>query len=106
MAVLSQAPRTVVFAGKLLMKGFNSILAPVERLGNSLKWHFLINKDLKRMSYGSALKHSTISSYDEAFFAGARHFIGWSPSVSIIAGKRHGLIFLSDAIDPNPRMRP
>ena len=86
MAVLSQAPQFAEFAGRVMLKGFNSILAPIERIGNSIKWHFLANKNRKRLSYRVGRQYSMFSSFDDVFFEGARHFVGWNRSAEIVAG--------------------
>ena len=86
MAILSQAGRAVTFAGKFFLKGFNSIVAPIKRIGDSVQWHFCVDKSRGRLPYTVGIDHSFSSCWDDAFFPAARHFVGWSQSVRFIAG--------------------
>ena len=93
MVVLAQTLSTVCFRGHLLIKGFNSMLAPTRRKNESVLWHFLVQKDASYLSYTDGVKLSVLSSYAEAFFPGSRHFVGWSDFVAIAPGmhERHSI---------------
>ena len=70
-----------------LLKGYNSIMVPVKRIGDSVIWHFKVRKDGDRMPYTDG--HQTSSAfrcYSDAIFPGARHFVGWTHAEST-AGK-------------------
>lgn len=86
MATLGQTFWATCYDG-FLLKGFNSIAAPVKRTGKSVLWHFLVKKDKTRMSYEDTRQYCGLSSIRDAIFAGARHFIGWAEQVEIIAGR-------------------
>ena len=77
----------VNYAGYLLLKGFNSMLAPTKRVGSSVTWHFLVSEKDKRQSYNDGLKYSRIRNFDDAIFDGARHFVGWSKDVKFLVGE-------------------
>ena len=87
MVALAQTPLRVCYRGHLLLKGFNSMLAPTKRTNNSVQWHFIVNEDGERLSFNEGLKHSKLASPNDAFFPGARHFVGWSDSVEVTLGK-------------------
>jgi hypothetical protein len=87
MVILTQTPSIVCCRGRLLLKGFNSALAPTHRTNNSVLWHFVVNTRGEHLLYKEGIVHSVLSSYQEAFFLGARHFIGWTDSVEIVPGK-------------------
>jgi hypothetical protein len=87
MATLAQTPLLVCYRGHLLLKGFNSMLAPTKRTTSSVHWHFIVNEDGERLSYNEGLKHSKLTSPTDAFFPDARHFVGWSDSVQVALGE-------------------
>ena len=44
MSTLGRVSSAQSFRGKLVLKGWNTILAPLERIGSSIRWHFLVNQ--------------------------------------------------------------
>lgn len=88
MMFMAQTHLIVHYNDHVLLKGYNTILAPSARTGDSVQWHFLVDKDRKRLSYNEGVLHSALRFYEEALFPTARHIIGWS-DVEVIAGKRH-----------------
>lgn len=86
LAILGQTFWATHFDG-FLLKGFNSVTTPVKRIGESVLWHFLVNKDGSRIHYCDAAHRSQMLSADEAVFAKARHFVGWTDRVEILAGE-------------------
>ena len=89
MTLFAQSYRAARYEGCLMLKSFNSILVPSRRSEFSIQWHLLVHKDCSRISYNEGLPHadSETLSYEDIFFSKARHFIGWSEDVEIIAGK-------------------
>ena len=86
LTTLGQTYWATTFNG-FLLKGFNSLMVPVKRIGNSVIWHFKVSKDGDRMPYTDG--HQTSSAfhcYSDAIFPGARHFVGWTNAEST-AGK-------------------
>ena len=75
------------FEGMFLLKGYNSICVPTARRGSSVLWHLLVNRDGSRMTYSACTQHARLSSFTQAIFHGARHFIGWTANAEVIAGR-------------------
>jgi len=71
-----------------LLKGFNSIMAPIKRIGNSILWHFQVNKDGTRMPYKDGNQNNAFSCYADAIPVGARHFVGWTEVQSLVGKLR------------------
>ncbi|KAF2764695.1 hypothetical protein EJ03DRAFT_262861, partial [Teratosphaeria nubilosa] len=86
MATLSQAQSAVIFAGRCLLKGYNSMLVPTKRTDSSVQWHLLVDKQGERLSSVEGWQMAKVNSFADAFFEGARHFVGWAAKVEGIAG--------------------
>ena len=87
MVVLAQTQTTVCYRGRIVLKGFNSALAPTHLRNKSVLWHFVVNTKSEYLPYDEGIVHSTLSSYKEAFFPGARHFVAWTDSAEIVPSK-------------------
>lgn len=83
---LTQTSLIACYNDRLLLKGYNTILAQSGRNGDSIRWYSLVYKDRLRPSYNHGLLYSTLRTDEEAFFPTARRFVGWS-GVDVIAGK-------------------
>ncbi|KAH8743272.1 hypothetical protein BGZ57DRAFT_779308, partial [Hyaloscypha finlandica] len=92
MAQLGQAYRATVFGGHLVIKGCITMFAPTLRLGNSVLWHFLFNRDERRMSYLTpedlGLDNVSSEVVDHACLDSVRNFLGWSSHIEIHTGRR------------------
>jgi hypothetical protein len=87
MLSLARTLWAAVYDGVLLLKGFNTILTPTLKLGNSVVWHLTVNKGRDRLSYNAGVGSSCLHSIGEAIFDGARHFVGWTKSADFLVGK-------------------
>jgi hypothetical protein len=85
LAGLVGASQVVGIQGKVVLKGFATMLVAVKRLGDLLIWHFLFDEEGKRISYlDFALKEAcdmNVHQLDDV-----RHVVGWSRDSSYYAG--------------------
>ena len=87
-ASLGQAMYATTFMGMFLLKGFCSAFVPQISTGTSIVWHYLVNLNSDRLSYGEALRYqSQQTSIDISSLEGRRHFIGWSSEVHELIGQ-------------------
>ena len=87
MSVLGSTPWAIQFDRTLFLKGFSSLFAPMKRIGSSILWHFIANKDGRRISYNQGLSLSPAAdTIDWSALEVSRHFVGWTPSVDIFTG--------------------
>lgn len=77
----------VTYNGSLVLKGVSTMLVPTLKMGESVVWHLRANTDGSRLSYNSVSGSSCIRDLDDAIFAGARHFVGWTTSTEYLVGK-------------------
>lgn len=91
MARLAQTDRVEVFAEKLFIKGFSTMLVPTEYNDNITMWHFLSAKDNERISYndGFELCKADIHMFQ---LGTSRHILGWCPEMKFYAGSNESLI--------------
>lgn len=87
MACLGAASRMMDFNRTLFLKGFCSMFVPTMQAGQSIIWHYLLQKDGQRMSYnrGLALERDC-NNLSWSTLQESRHFVGWTPSARILAG--------------------
>lgn len=86
MAKLTQTWRINIFAEKVVIKGFSTMLIPVKQNHDILIWHLLYNKDGSRISYlaSSQSPEGCLSNDDIGAF---RHVVGWCSDVQYYAGE-------------------
>lgn len=86
MAGLIGTQRVNAFKGNLFLKGFSSMLVPVERFDDIVVWHFLHNADGARIPY---LDHSLplLADLDFRSIETGRHMVGWCSEVKICTGR-------------------
>ncbi|GAB7325025.1 hypothetical protein MBLNU13_g08823t2 [Cladosporium sp. NU13] len=84
MLTLARTFWAAIYDGVLLLKGFNVILTPTSKVGDSVVWHLTVDRSGERLSYNAGLGHSCIHSVGEAIFDGARHFVGWTTSANLL----------------------
>lgn len=77
----------VTYNESLVLKGVSTMLVPTLKIGDSVVWHLRANTDGSRLSYNSGSSSSCIRDLDDAIFAGARHFVGWTTSTEYLVGK-------------------
>jgi hypothetical protein len=76
-----------IYDGFLLLKGFNTILTPTLKTGDSVVWHLTVDKSGERLSYNAGVGSSCLHSVGEGMFDGARHFVGWTRSADLLVGE-------------------
>jgi hypothetical protein len=76
-----------IYDGFLLLKGFNTILTPTLKTGDSVVWHLTVDKSGERLSYNAGVGSSCLHSVGEGMFDGARHFVGWTTSADFLVGE-------------------
>ncbi|KAM7213317.1 hypothetical protein V8F06_011328 [Rhypophila decipiens] len=76
------------FDGRIFVKGFSSMLALTERMGDFLRWHLFYNPE-GRVSYLDFTDEPN-QSLQEADLESCRHIVGWRPKVKLYAGASDG----------------
>ncbi|KAK3628387.1 hypothetical protein LTR56_018655 [Elasticomyces elasticus] len=89
MMVLGQTLCAAAFAGRSMLKGYNSLFVPTSRIGSSIIWHFLVNEDRSRLPYNDGIA-ATANAYliDQDTLEKGRHFVGWTPTADVLAGTK------------------
>jgi hypothetical protein len=87
MLALARTFWAAVYDGVLLLKGFNTILTPTLKTGDSVVWHLTVDKSGDRLSYNAGVGSSCLHSIGEAIFDGARHFVGWTTTADFLVGE-------------------
>ena len=87
MLALTRTFWAAVYDGVLLLKGFNTMLTPTLKTGDSVVWHLTVDKSGDRLSYNDGVGSSCLHTVGEAIFDGARHFVGWTTSANLLVGK-------------------
>jgi hypothetical protein len=86
LAGLVGASQVVGIQGKVVLKGFATMLVAVKRLGDLLIWHFLFDEEGKRISYlDFALEEACDMNVHQ--LVDVRHVVGWSRDSSYYAGQ-------------------
>lgn len=85
LAGLVGASQAVGIQGKVVLKGFTTMLVAVKRLGELLIWHFSFDKEGKRISYLDVALQEACD-MDVHQLDNVRHVVGWSRSSSYYAG--------------------
>ena len=88
MAKLGGTQRANVFYGNLFIKGFSTMLIPTKQSEDLLVWHFLFNKDRKRISYLD-VTIPRAENVSVSILGKARHVIGWCSEIKNYAGRSH-----------------
>ncbi|KAK4965765.1 hypothetical protein LTR42_011778 [Elasticomyces elasticus] len=91
MMVLGQTLCAAAFAGRSMLKGYNSLFVPTSCVGSSIIWHFLVNEDGSRLPYNDGIAASAAADaylLDQNTLESGRHFVGWTPAADILAGTK------------------
>jgi hypothetical protein len=88
LVTVARAPWATVFDGGLVLKGFSTMAVAVERVESSILWHFTVRKNGDRLAYHERDCTARLSSLEEAFFPGARHFVAWTVAAEILVGEQ------------------
>lgn len=85
LATLTDAKRIDTYNQRLYIKGFSTMLVPVETSGNLILWHLFFNPTGARISYfNSTADHLTLKNTD---IEQRRHILGWCTEAEVMAGK-------------------
>lgn len=86
MAGLAQTRYLNPFAGKLLLKGFSTMLVPTAASDTLVTWHLLHNPDGSRISY---LRSTTMPAVPAtvSHLERCRHVLVWCPEMRLYAGR-------------------
>jgi hypothetical protein len=95
MAELAGAAKAVEFQGKVVIKGFSTMLVATKLLGDMLVWHYLFNSNRDRISFLDIALEGT-DDMSLLQLDNVRHVVGWSPDCMYNAGKR-----LQEMVDMN-----
>ena len=84
-AHLLDTQRVSRFYEKTMLKGFSTMLVPTRSKEGFVHWHFLEEKDDKRISYNRCMDFPEVDiSIDQ--LERARHIVGWCPEIRLYAG--------------------
>ncbi|KAF6811832.1 hypothetical protein CMUS01_13191 [Colletotrichum musicola] len=85
MALMIRTRRIVPFGDTYFLKGFSSMLALVERKGDTFLWHHVYNRDGSHVSY---FEYEPVLKDNPTFqqLMNARHVVGWCSEVKFYAG--------------------
>ncbi|KAM7203302.1 hypothetical protein V8F33_002293 [Rhypophila sp. PSN 637] len=83
------------FDGRIFVKGFSSMLALTERMGDFLLWHLFYNPE-GRVSYLD-FPDEPDQSLQEPDLENYRHIVGWCPKVKLYAGASDGFYSIGNS---------
>ncbi|KAK4171626.1 hypothetical protein QBC36DRAFT_90859 [Triangularia setosa] len=86
-AGLMDTPKLHEFMGRYYLKGFATMLAPVELTGGIVLWHFYHNP-LGRISYCDAVNNGSKDYISLERLHSSRHIIGWCSEALCMAGDK------------------
>ncbi|KAK5745366.1 hypothetical protein LTR17_001527 [Elasticomyces elasticus] len=88
MARLGETPRVVLYDDVTILKGFSSLFAPTRCVGDSIVWHYLVNRNGSRISHndGEEASRGTNRAINSSTMETARHFVGWTANAEQMAG--------------------
>ena len=91
MSELVGSHQVVKLDGRLLIKGFCSLLVATAAVPDVVVWHFLHNSDGRRISYSdeqlNAYAYQTSPDLSLRDLEGRRHIVGWCSQVDELCGE-------------------
>lgn len=87
MADLVGSHRAIEFDGKLILKGFSTMLSAVKQIDDFLVWHYTFHTDKTRIPFFDA-GAPVSGDIHLGLLEHSRHIIGWCSSARYYAGKR------------------
>ena len=91
MAKLANARQLSRYGGKLLLKGYSTILVPTKHHRNFIFWHMLFKEDGTYMSYSDTRVSDLLQQYPTNLSISdleiSRHILGWCANVDNCVGK-------------------
>lgn len=86
MAALAGTRKVTIFGGRLVLKGFSTMLVPAKCGQNAVTWHLLYQKDGEHISYLESEQLPLLELKTQQLEK-ARHFLGWCPAARMYAGR-------------------
>lgn len=87
LATMARAPWATIFDGSPVLKGFSTMALAAKRVGSSIFWHFQVAENGDRVAYQTGNYQAGVSSLEEVFFSGSRHFVGWTAFAELSVGE-------------------
>ena len=95
MAQLVNTRKISIFCGKILIKGYSTILVPTRKKGDCIFWHVVTNDDLtsdeKYISYSDPRVTTLLQQYPQNLtlydLETSRHILGWCEEAKNFIGK-------------------
>ncbi|KAL4964870.1 Pfs domain protein [Aspergillus stella-maris] len=84
------------FYDKTVLKGFSTMLVPTRSKEEFVHWHFLEEKDDRRISYNRCMDFPDVD-VSIGQLERARHIVGWCPEVRLYAGEIDANYNVSDS---------
>ncbi|KAL4892345.1 hypothetical protein BDV59DRAFT_193855 [Aspergillus ambiguus] len=101
MAALADTRKVNLFDGKIIIKGFSTMLVPAKCSPTAVTWHLLYRKDGGHISYLESeqfpLLNIGIRQLEEM-----RHFVGWCPASRLYAGEADANYNIKNSRLPRP----
>ncbi|KAI1374831.1 hypothetical protein F4677DRAFT_461263 [Hypoxylon crocopeplum] len=89
-ANLANAKKISIFSGRILIKGYSTVLVPTKQHQNFVFWHIVFNEDGSHLSYSDSRVKELFKEYPKDLTIGdletARHILGWCATVKNRAG--------------------
>lgn len=86
MSSLAKAPRVHNFLGRLSLKGFSTLLVPVERVDDTVLWHLYYREDGSRIPYFECGGEINECRLTLSQLMTTRHILGWCSEARYQAG--------------------
>ncbi|KAK0717673.1 hypothetical protein B0T26DRAFT_645268, partial [Lasiosphaeria miniovina] len=90
MAKLANTRKISLFGGKILIKGFSTILVPTRRHLGFIFWHRVFNTDGSYLSFTDASVKKCLKDYPKDLavseLEGSRHILGWCSNANNLTG--------------------
>jgi hypothetical protein len=90
MASLTGTRKVNIFDGRIVLKGFSTMLVPAKCNQNAVTWHLLYQKDGEHISYLQSEQFPLLELKIQQLEK-ARHFLGWCPAARMYAGRSTSL---------------
>ncbi|KAK0721195.1 hypothetical protein B0T21DRAFT_48832 [Apiosordaria backusii] len=101
-AGLMDTPKMHEFLGRYYLKGFSTMLAPVELIGGVVLWHLYHNRSGRRISYCDALNSGSKARISLKELHTSRHIIGWCSEALCMAGDQDANYSIRNSALPFP----
>ncbi|KAF4185071.1 hypothetical protein CNMCM7927_007096 [Aspergillus lentulus] len=101
MASLTGTRKINIFDGRIVLKGFSTMLIPAKCSQNAVTWHLLYQKDGEHISYLKSEQFPLLELKMQQLEK-ARHFLGWCPAARMYAGEADASYHIKNSRLPRP----